>query len=102
LTVSWSDFAGDATSAVFDSAADQTSETDANNHTTTFQEDADDDLTVTTSPMGRTDTVTQRDLDGNVLAETNPAGKLIKYGYDVMNPLVQTTDAIGLSNSTRL
>ena len=66
------------------------SQTDANNHTTTFEYDREGRRVKRTLPMGMSETFAY-DSVGNLASRTNFKGETTTYAYDAMNRLTQKT-----------
>jgi YD repeat-containing protein len=77
------------------------SETDADNNTTSFQFDADNRLTLTTTPQGE-QTQTQYDADSDVTETIDAKNNVSQTFYDVMQQPVATQDALGRVDVTVL
>ncbi len=82
------------TSYVYDNNGNKTSETDANNHTTSYQYDALNRASKVTFPDNTSKPYTY-DFRGNKLTEVDQLGRTTNYVYDLAGQLTSVTYASG-------
>lgn len=89
---------GSVSRTTYDEAGIAVSKTNAENHTTRFERDADGNVTQTISPLNATTTSTY-DAAGNRVSLTDPLNHTTAYEYDTLGRLTKTTSPRGKTST---